>query len=108
MKHVQFSDDTLTAVIKVFGGPQDPEAYPNQASVEDDDPRFVAYTDRKVGGLVRGKRTALLSDCDWTEMPGSPLSDAKKAEWATYRQELRDITTQSGFPNTVTWPTKPA
>ena len=29
-------------------------------------------------------------------------------EWRTYRQALRDVPTQEGFPNTVTWPTKPS
>ena len=37
------------------------------------------------------KRNLRLSACDWTQMPDSALSDSKKAEWATYRQALRDI-----------------
>ena len=42
------------------------------------------------------KRNRLLSASDWTQVPDSPLSDAKKAEWATYRKALRDIPQQ--FP----------
>ena len=38
------------------------------------------------------ERNRMLSDCDWTQANDSPLSDAKKKEWATYRQALRDIT----------------
>ena len=49
-----------------------------------------------------------LKKCDWRVGPDSPLSDSKKAEWQTFRQALRDITTQSGFPTNVTWPTKPS
>lgn len=41
------------------------------------------------------KRNNKLSACDWTQTADSPLSDSKKAEWATYRQALRDI------PNTL-------
>ena len=53
---------------------------------------------------VRNQRNVLLAECDWTQ-----LSDAQvdAAAWATYRQALRDITEQSGFPWSVLWPTKP-
>ena len=37
------------------------------------------------------KRNAKLRDCDWTQMPDSPLTAEKKAEWASYMQALRDI-----------------
>lgn len=40
---------------------------------------------------VRDKRNRKLKDCDWTQMPDCQLSAEKKAEWATYRQALRDI-----------------
>ena len=40
----------------------------------------------------RGLRNKKLAKCDWTQAPDSPLSDAKKKEWATYRQKLRDLT----------------
>ena len=40
----------------------------------------------------RQVRNAKLARCDWTQAPDSPLSDAKKKEWATYRQKLRDLT----------------
>ena len=35
------------------------------------------------------------------------LTDAKQAEWTQYRTDLLNLPAQSGFPNTVTWPTKP-
>ena len=53
---------------------------------------------------VRQQRNALLSACDWTQLPDAP---ALCSTWATYRQELRDVTTQSGFPWEVVWPVAP-
>jgi hypothetical protein len=53
---------------------------------------------------IRSQRDALLKDTDWTQVPDSP---ADAAAWATYRQALRDITGQEGFPSDVTWPEKP-
>jgi len=41
--------------------------------------------------VVKDRRYGLLTASDWTQLPNSPLSDSKKAEWATYRQALRDI-----------------
>jgi len=53
---------------------------------------------------VRQQRNELLSACDWTQLPDSP---ADHEAWATYRQALRDVTAQEGFPWDVTWPTEP-
>jgi hypothetical protein len=57
----------------------------------------------------RSKRNNLLFQSDWIELPSaaSRLSQAQIDSWLTYRQELRDITTQSGFPENVVWPTAP-
>ena len=57
-----------------------------------------------ISDLVRAERNALLSASDWTQVADAPVD---KAAWATYRQALRDITAQAGFPHSVTWPTKP-
>ena len=57
---------------------------------------------------IRIMREIELKKCDWRVMPDSPLSDSKVAEWKTFRQALRDIPTQAGFPTNVTWPTKPS
>jgi hypothetical protein len=53
---------------------------------------------------VRTSRTQKLKDSDWTQIADST---ADKAAWATYRQQLRDITGQAGFPWTITWPDAP-
>lgn len=57
---------------------------------------------------VRSTRDSLLRDCDWTQMPDSPLSEEKKNAWQTYRQALRDVPQQENFPENVTWPDAPA
>lgn len=54
---------------------------------------------------VRWKRDALLAKSDWTQLPDVPL--ATKEAWAAYRQALRDITEQPGFPFDVVWPEPP-
>jgi hypothetical protein len=64
--------------------------------------------DALVAIQVRAERDGLLLVSDWTQVADAPLSSEKKTEWATYRQSLRDITSQEGFPNNVSWPTQPA
>lgn len=56
---------------------------------------------------LRNERNNLLFASDWTQLGDIPLTTGKKAEWATYRQALRNVPQQPGFPTTVTWPTKP-
>ena len=58
-------------------------------------------------GAFRFFRNILLSDSDWTQSNDSPLSDSKKAEWATYRQSLRDLPATESDPENATFPTKP-
>jgi hypothetical protein len=67
----------------------------------------VAARTEQEWGAVRGQRNFRLSMCDWTQLADAPLTDEKRSEWATYRQALRDITTQSD-PFNITWPTRPA
>lgn len=55
---------------------------------------------------LRGQRNNKLRLTDWTQLADSPLSAAKKAEFAQYRQALRDLTLQSD-PKSVVWPTEP-
>lgn len=56
---------------------------------------------------IKSRRASLLASTDWTQIPGSPLTDPKKQQWAEYRQALRDLPTQEGFPYVVTWPEQP-
>lgn len=53
------------------------------------------------------KRQRLLYSSDWTQIPNNPLTTTQQQAWATYRQELRDIPSQSGYPYNVVWPVAP-
>jgi hypothetical protein len=55
------------------------------------------------GRNIRTHRDSLLQETDWMALSDNTMSPA----WATYRQALRDVTEQSGFPFSVTWPTAP-
>jgi hypothetical protein len=65
---------------------------------------YKAMKDAEQAKSVRDHRTQKLSDSDWTQIADST---ADKTAWATYRQALRDITGQAGFPWTITWPDAP-
>ena len=65
---------------------------------------YKAMKDAEQANSVRQQRTDKLKDSDWTQLADST---ADKAAWATYRQALRDITAQAGFPWGVQWPTQP-
>lgn len=54
---------------------------------------------------VKRERTKLLAQSDWTQMPDVEIKT--KSEWAAYRQELRDVTDQPGYPRNIIWPTPP-
>lgn len=57
--------------------------------------------------LVRAKRDRLLQQSDWAALPDVPLTTEKRAEWAVYRQALRDVTLQED-PFNITWPIQPS
>lgn len=56
---------------------------------------------------ARALRGKLLADSDWVVVKASEAGEPVSDEWVTYRQALRDIPDQSGFPHSVEWPTKP-
>jgi len=64
-------------------------------------------TDAQKENDARSERDGWLRQSDWAVMPDSPLSDSNKTAWQTYRQALRDVPDQAGFPDNITWPTKP-
>lgn len=96
----------------------------------DRDPQWLARSERPAGyydwnlgtnswdlnsealmGTLRQKRDNVLALCDWTQIPDTPLTDSKKAEWATYRQALRDLPANNSSITLLadaTWPTQPA
>ena len=65
---------------------------------------YKAMKDAEQAANVRTSRNDLLAKCDWTQIADSTVN---KPVWATYRQALRDVTAQDGFPWSVTWPEQP-
>ena len=65
---------------------------------------YKAIKDAEQASAVRKTRGDKLAQSDWTQVADAPVD---KEAWATYRQALRDITTQEGFPWSVTWPDAP-
>lgn len=65
----------------------------------------VLPTDEELIAAARRRRNALLRACDFTQLPDAP---GDTAAWAAYRQALRDISDQAGFPAAIDWPVPPA
>ena len=73
-----------------------------KAATYDSDTRTAI--DTETADSSRSRRTTLLEETDWAGGSDLTMSDDMK----TYRQALRDVPTQAGFPHTITWPTKPS
>jgi len=84
------------------------DAEGNVTTAADNEAAYKAGIDAQVATSIRSERDRLIVETDWTQLADNQLSDSVKASWVTYRQELRDLPTTSGFPHTVTWPTKPS
>jgi len=66
---------------------------------------YKAAKDAEQAKSVRADRNTKLAATDWTQ--GKDIPDNVSSKWASYRQALRDITAQAGFPWGVQWPTQP-
>ena len=75
--------------------------------VDWEDPLPVPEIPQSIIDSKRAARDLLLSESDWTQVVDSALTDEKKTEWAVYRQALRDVPSQDGFPRDITWPDEP-
>ena len=73
-------------------------------SVVDMDADAIAAKDTEQAKAIRSQRTDKLKGSDWTQVADAPVD---QAAWATYRQALRDITAQAGFPWDTQWPDAP-
>ena len=101
----------------------EPEFYTRWVHTPADSSDNVAPKDTDVGGIAiyltdaeydtvlaasaRQKRDRLIAATDYLVTPDYPISDDRLAKVKTYRQALRDIPEQSGFPRSITWPDKP-
>lgn len=101
----------------------EPEFYTRWVHTPADSPDNVAPKDAVVGGIAiyltdaeydtvlaasaRQKRDRLIAATDYLVTPDYPISDDRLAKIKIYRQALRDIPEQAGFPRTIVWPKKP-
>ena len=76
-----------------------------EATAAEQEAAYRAAKDAEQAKAVRDDRTKRLADCDWTQLPDAPVN---ATAWANYRQALRDITLQPGFPWHLDWPVEPA
>lgn len=77
--------------------------YRNYVAVDMSDEAKAAL-DAQEAALVRAERNQRLAASDWTQLADAPVDDLV---WAVYRQALRDVPNQPGFPVTIIWPTQP-
>lgn len=67
----------------------------------------IEQIDAQQATTVRNERHFKLFRSDWTQLADAPLTTDQKAAWAVYRQQLRDIPEQTGFPWEVVWSIQP-
>ena len=77
----------------------------NVTTAADNEAAYRQGIDDKAAENIRTERNKKLADTDWTQLADST---ANAADWATYRQALRDLPSTDGFPHNVTWPTQPS
>ena len=68
---------------------------------------YTARKDAEAATAARATRDGLIASCDWMAIKAFEGGTTVSTEWATYRQALRDVSAQVGFPNDITWPEKP-
>ena len=73
-------------------------------SVVDKTAEEIAADENSKAAQIRSQRNQLLTASDWTQVLDAPID---RTAWAAYRQALRDITSQEGFPASVQWPNDP-
>ena len=77
---------------------------PTDAEIEAEVARLQEEKPKKE---VREIRDRLLTETDWVTIRATERGDPVPTEWQTYRQALRDITEQTGFPEEIEWPQEP-
>lgn len=75
------------------------------SQIEAEEANWLAVADARKAEFVRTERNAKLAATDWTQAADVP--QAVKDSYASYRQALRDVPQQAGFPNQIVWPELP-
>ena len=68
---------------------------------------YTATKDAEAALAARNTRDGLIASCDWMAIKAFEGGTTVGTDWAAYRQALRDVTDQEGFPNEIVWPTQP-
>jgi len=68
---------------------------------------YIAMRDADQAKNVRQTRDEKLKECDWRVIKALESNAPQDFQWAAYRQALRDVPMQAGFPWTIDWPTQP-
>ena len=76
-------------------------------SVADMDDEAKARIDDEAAKAVRAERDRRIAETDWLVIKNLELNQNVPGKWEVYRQDLRDIPAQIGFPHNVSWPVKP-
>jgi len=106
-----WTDETQQAVIRVDDFGNVVAYFPGDAGYDDAAAQVTGVageiTKRKpfTAEEMRAERDKLLAECDYRMVPDAPWNTSA---WATYRQALRDVTLQPGFPDDITWPQTPS
>lgn len=79
----------------------------DQLVLKDLTPEELAQHTPAESNWIKLERMRQLYETDWTQVADNGLSDAEKEAWRVFRQGLRDLTSQPGFPWNITWPTPP-
>lgn len=103
-----YEDETLEAVIAMYA----PIAYWLEQERQVQTPLTFSgelehTSSVPVKDMAYAKRNSLLLFSDWTQLPDVPIDSEKRTAWAVYRQALRDVPAQSGFPENINWPVAP-
>lgn len=98
----EFNESTqkLIALAPVFNGSQWVCEWGIDSLTTDE----LAQANTQKAAKVREQRNQKLKDTDWTQVADAPVD---QAAWATYRQALRDVPSQVGFPWDIQWPVEP-
>ena len=95
---------------KYIAGPVFTDYTDDEGVVHTASEQYEAYCfgrDAEQGKSVRADRNKRLADCDWTQLADSPLDVDTKLAWALYRENLRMVPQQAGFPWEISWPPEP-
>ena len=79
-----------------------------EATAAEQQAAYVQRIDDEQATRIRADRDKRLAETDWTQLIDSPFSNDTNGVWQAYRQALRDVPSQEGFPWDVTWPEVPS